>query len=104
MLVLVAVAVFAQFLRWHTARLGQPVQGLRHVLGAAGAIHLGAVAGGENRRLQVRADGVAQMVEMLANLVQRKGEAPTHIHRCRVVVQPDGPDRHVQAARRLLTS
>ena len=59
MLVLVAVAVFPQRMGFHAPGLGQPVQGLRHVLEATRAIHLGAVAGGENRRLQVRADRAA---------------------------------------------
>jgi len=79
----------------YVAGLGQPAQGVvdLHVVGRA--VHLGAVAGGEDRRLGVPQVRLAQAVQRRRDLVDRERETAAQIQRRGVVVQTQSPDSHL---------
>ncbi|MCY1533162.1 hypothetical protein D9M68_684750 [compost metagenome] len=91
------VGVRAQQGGGHAAALGQPAEGVveRDVLG--GAINLGAVAGRDDRGLDLRVAAVAgeraaQAVQRRGDLVERERETTAQIERRGRVVQAESPD------------
>ena len=78
---------------------GQPAQGRRgNLMDARGIgrnIQLGAVAGGQNRRLgSGPLQPLAEILQNRAQLSWRKGQAPAQVQRSSLVVEPEGKDGH----------
>ena len=87
LVVLQHVGVLAQGVGGHVARAGQPGEGAVDLRGVAGAIDLGAVAGGENGGFGLTRVELAQRVQRGRQAVHGKSKPPAQIQRGSVVVQ-----------------
>jgi hypothetical protein len=100
LVVVQGVGMRAQQGRGHAAALRQPAEGVveRDVLG--GAIDLRAVAGGDDRGLDLGVvaggKGTAQALQRRGDLVERERETTAQIERRGRVVQAKSPDRHAR--------
>ena len=84
----------AETAKQHLAGLGQPAQGVIDLQLVRGAVHLGAVAGGQDGGLGMARVALAQAVQRGCDLVERKCKTAPQVKRCRVVVESESPDAH----------
>jgi hypothetical protein len=88
------VGVLAQRLAGHAAAGRQPLQRAVDLGAFAGAVNFGAVAGRQQGRLGLAAQGRTQPLQRGRDLVDGKRKPAAQVQRCRVMVQPEGPNWH----------